>query len=276
KETFTPFTEEIHFQNRFKDWGKVVVCTSGIRVKWKNREIFSTTIDTDPLRLWKHYQEKILTKLTKMVEKQAGGSLKMEDQPFFDQLQTKVWMSEPDYRLGLDEELVSSLESFHEDVYFNTLDYFKGLVKKEPDMDVKNPLMAQRWAAPGNMIPIIYPSRTGKGPLMETVVTGLETLSPKVEMEFQYHEVKKPVKISKKITPVKKMKPPRLTCIVIDNRARAREAVYTLVFNNEEQLSQAADMLRVLEQLQQAKIFTKTFSYPGLSGIRFVLMAPQR
>ncbi|NIM14288.1 MAG: hypothetical protein GTO45_19815 [Candidatus Aminicenantes bacterium] len=276
KETFSPFTTEIHFQDRFEDWGKVMVCTGGIRVKWGDQEIFSSTIDTDPLRLWKHYQGKILPKLTEMVEKQAGGPLKMEDQPFFSQLQTKVWMSEPDYRLGLDEELVSSLESFHEDFYFNTLDYFKGLVKKDPDMKVEDPLMAQRWASPGNIIPIIHPSRIGKGPLMETVVTGLESLSPKVEMEFHYHEVKEPLKITKKITPLKKMKAPRLTCIVVDNKARAREAVYTLEFKNEEELSQAVDMLGILEDLQRENIFTKTFSHPGLLTIRFILKAPQR
>jgi hypothetical protein len=274
EESFSPFTQEIHFQDRFKDWGKVIVCTGGIRVKWKNEEIFSSTIDTDPLRLWKHYQEKILPKLTKMLEKQADGALKMEDQPFFNQLQTKVWMSEPDYRLGIDEESVSSLESFHEDIYFNTLDYFQGLVKKDPGMDVEDPMMAQRWAAPGNILPIIHASRTGKGPLMETEVTGLESLSPKVEMEFHYHEVKEPVKVTKKITPLKKMKAPRLTCIVVDNKAQAREAVYTLELNNEDELGQAVDMLRVLEDLQREKIFTKSFSYPGLSTIRFILQAP--
>jgi hypothetical protein len=276
KESFSPFTQEIHFQDRFKDWGKVMVCSGGIRVKRKNREIFSSTIDTDPLRLWKHYQQKILPKLTEMLEKQADGALKMEDQPFFNQLKTNVWMSEPDYRLGLDEELVSSLESFHEDLYFNTLDYFQGLVKKDPEMDVEDPMMAQRWAAPGNILPIIHASRTGKGPLMETEVTGLESLSPKVEMEFLYDKVKEPVKISKKITPLKKMKAPRLTCIVVENQARTREAVYTLEFNSEEELSQAVDMLRVLEDLQEEKILTKTFSYPGLSGLRFILQAPGR
>jgi hypothetical protein len=276
EETFSPFTEEIHFQDRFQDWGKVKVCTGGIRVKWKNEEIFSSMIETDPLRLWKHYQGKILPKLTEMLEKQAGGPLKMEDQPFFNRLKTDVWMSEPDYRLGLDEESVSSLESFHEDLYFNTLDYFQGLVKKDPAMDVEDPMLAQRWAAPGNILPVIYSSRTGRGPLMETVVTGLESLSPKVEMEFLYHEAKEPVKITTKIIPLKKMNLPRLTCIVVDNRARAREAVYTLELNDEEELSQAVDMLGILEELQGEEIFTGTFSYPGLSAIRFILQGPGR
>ena len=275
KENFAPFTTEIPFQSKFKKWGNVLVCSGGIRVKWGSRDIFFSTIDTDPLRLWKHYQGKILPQLTEMVEKQAGGPLKLEDQPFFDKLQIKVWMSEPDYRLGLDEELVSSLESFHEDLYFNTLDYFQGLVKKDPEMDVDNPLMAQRWAAPGNIVPIIHPSRTGQGPLMETAVTGLESLSTRVEMKFHYLEEKKPVTISKKISPLKKLKAPRLTCIVVAQNLQVKEAVYTQEFSNEEELSDAVDMLRILRELQQENILPETFSYPGLSTIRFVLTAPQ-
>ncbi|MCK4765427.1 MAG: hypothetical protein KAW12_24710 [Candidatus Aminicenantes bacterium] len=274
KETFTPFTTVIPFQERFKQWGNVTVCTGGIRVAWQDREVFSTTIDTDPLRLWKHYQGKILPKLTGMIEKLAGGPLKLEEQPFFDRLLVKVWMSEPDYRLGLDEELVSSLESFHEDVYFNTLDYFQGLVKKDPEMDVENPLMAQRWAAPGNILPIIHPSRTGRGPLLETLVTGLESFSAKVAMKFRYFEEKKPVKISKKIVPLKKLKAPRLTGIVVDKKGSAREAEYSLEFKDEKELSDAVDMLGILAEMQKEKILGDTFSYPGLSTIRFILCAP--
>jgi len=36
-------------------------------------------------------------------------------------------MSEPDYRIGIDEEQISSLESLHEDLYFVTLDFFDAL-----------------------------------------------------------------------------------------------------------------------------------------------------
>ena len=36
-------------------------------------------------------------------------------------------MSEPDFRIGVDEEMVSSLESLHEDLYFVTLDFFDAL-----------------------------------------------------------------------------------------------------------------------------------------------------
>ena len=44
-----------------------------------------------------------------------------DKQPFHRDLDVEVWMSEPDFRIGVDEELVSSLEALHEDLYFVTL-----------------------------------------------------------------------------------------------------------------------------------------------------------
>jgi len=276
RESFSPYTVEIPFQNRYPEWEPVTVSTGGIRVYWQDKEIFFTRIETDPLRLWKHYQEKILPRLTEMAEKQAGAPLKTEDQPFFSKLQAEVWMSEPDYRLGLDEEQVSSLESFHEDIYFNTLDYFQSLLKKDPEMDMKNPLMAQRWAAPGNIVPIIHADGMGKRPKMETKVTALEALTPKIKMEFQYKEVKQAEKIVRNINPVQNLRKPRLVGIRIDNRGIAKEAIYQLELNSEQELSEAVDMLEILKNMQKNKIFTKIFSYQGLSTISFILTAPER
>jgi hypothetical protein len=270
-ETFTPFTEEMFFQEHFKNWGKVMVSTGGIRVSFKGKEILKEKIETDPLCLWRHFQNIILPRITKEIEKQAQGSLKMEDQPFFHKLECKVWMSEPDYRLGLDEEIVSSLESFHEDLYLNTLDYFNGLVKKDPDMGLKDSLMSQRWTAPGNIIPIIYPSRTGRPPRLETVVNYLESLSPNVDMKFYYQEIKEPVKIFQKIAPMKKLAPPRLTGLIINKEKIAREAIYTQKFETEEELSTAVDMLRILGDLKKQNIFKQLFSYSGLKTLRFIL-----
>ena len=50
-----------------------------------------------------------------------------DKQPFHRDLDVEVWMSEPDFRIGVDEELISSLESLHEDLYFVTLDFFDAL-----------------------------------------------------------------------------------------------------------------------------------------------------
>ena len=50
-----------------------------------------------------------------------------DKQPFHRDLDIEVWMSEPDFKIGVDEELISSLEALHEDLYFVTLDFFDAL-----------------------------------------------------------------------------------------------------------------------------------------------------
>ncbi len=76
-----------------------------------------------------------------------------DKQPFHRDLDVEVWMSEPDFRIGVDEELVSSLESLHEDLYFVTLDFFDALGRTTT---------RRRLAAPGKIFPIIHPERRGQ------------------------------------------------------------------------------------------------------------------
>lgn len=273
REHFTPLVQEIPFQPRFPDWGTVTVATSGIRVVADGKEIFARQIDTDPMTLWKHYQNKILPRLVKMLEKQAGGALKMENQPFFDQLRVKVRMSEPDYRLNLDEEQISSLESFHEDLYLNTLDFFSGLVRKDPEMSIKDPLMSRRWAAPGNIIPMIYAGHQGKGPQMETQVTLLSATGTSVNLSLHFKGEEKPKETKTSIKALK-LKAPRLTSIVVGEDGRAREAAFTVTFKNEAELSDGMDMLQILQQLITNNYYPDTFSVPGLTSLRFYLKSP--
>jgi hypothetical protein len=44
--------------------------------------------------------------------------------PYFDEFRVELALSEPDYRIGIDEEVISSLEALHEDIYFETLTLF--------------------------------------------------------------------------------------------------------------------------------------------------------
>ena len=84
-------------------------------------------IQTDPERFWDHYQAKILPRIYDHVMKVTDNRPMPDKQPFHRDLDVEVWMSEPDFRIGVDEELVSSLESLHEDLYFVTLDFFDAL-----------------------------------------------------------------------------------------------------------------------------------------------------
>ena len=72
----------------------------------------------------------------------AGGK-----QPFFDELRVEVWVSEPEYALGVREERESPAEGLAEDIYFNTLDYFHELGVQTT---------GEPWDEPGQIVPLVH------------------------------------------------------------------------------------------------------------------------
>jgi hypothetical protein len=77
------------------------------------------------------------------VAQQAAGKA----QPFFDELRIEVWVSEPEYALGIREERESPGEGLAEDLYFNTLDFFHELGKQ---------VTGQPWDEPGQIVPLVH------------------------------------------------------------------------------------------------------------------------
>ena len=53
-------------------------------------------------------------------------------QPFFHELRMDITVSEPDEPTGSREDLISSLDALHEDMYFVGGDYFKNYGIQKP------------------------------------------------------------------------------------------------------------------------------------------------
>ncbi len=68
-------------------------------------------------------------------------------QPFFDALHIEVWVSEPEYALGIREERESPGEGLAEDLYFNTLDFFHELGIQTT---------GEPWDEPGQIVPLVH------------------------------------------------------------------------------------------------------------------------
>lgn len=68
-------------------------------------------------------------------------------QPFFDELRVEVWVSEPEYALGVREERESPAEGLAEDIYFNTLDFFHALGEQ---------IEGKPWDEPGQVVPLVH------------------------------------------------------------------------------------------------------------------------
>lgn len=96
--------------------------TSAVIMNMKDGTTKIELIETDRYAFYRYYIEEILPEVKEKVKNYQTGQ--GHTRPFFDRIEIDVWMNEDERKLGLDEERISSMEALHEDLYFNTLDYF--------------------------------------------------------------------------------------------------------------------------------------------------------
>lgn len=118
--------------------------TSFFAVTKNGEPVKNEMIITDRERFYTYYMNNIVPKLWEKVQTKDldSGFLK----PFFDRIEIKVEMSEAEYKLPVMEERISSLEALHEDLYFNTLDYFLQLGEQR---------IGKGYTAPGGVFPFL-------------------------------------------------------------------------------------------------------------------------
>ena len=110
-------------------------------------------IETDPERFWDRFQSKTLPALYDHVMALGNGKPRPEDAPFFGELTVDLTLSEPEYRLPVDQEQISSMEALHEEIYFNTLHFFDVMGRFTRGAGL---------AYPGRVIPVMHPKADGK------------------------------------------------------------------------------------------------------------------
>src|SRR5436190_4747774 len=189
--SFSPKTVEREYLDRFPGWSRVVVTTGWIAASVDGASVVDQRIATDPERFWDHYQRKILPRIYDNVMKVTDNRPLPDKQPFHRDLDIEVWMSEPDFQTGVDQELVSSLEALHEDLYFVTLDFFDALGRTTT---------RRRLAAPGKIFPIIHPERRGQPGEVKVHYAGNASTKPRMEIAYREKNVDRPTRISRDLT----------------------------------------------------------------------------
>ena len=175
RRSFEPKFVERAFFGRFPDYEHVRVTTGWIRADIAGRTVTDERIETDPERFWDHFQEKTLPALYDHVMALSHGKPRPEDAPFFGELTVDLSLSEPEYRLPVDQEQISSMEALHEEIYFNTIHFF----------DVMGRFT--RGAAltyPGRIIPVMHPRADGKPGRAKISLTGFDAARPSVVVEY--------------------------------------------------------------------------------------------
>jgi hypothetical protein len=115
----------------------------------------------------------VLPALRDYVMELHEGRVTPSTAPFFDELRVEVRLSEPNHRMGIDEEVVSSLESLHNDLYFHTLAFFGHL--------------GQHYGVgsldfPGRILPHIDPGGDGRPGEARITLVGRERAGPELTL----------------------------------------------------------------------------------------------
>lgn len=148
---YRAWRSERPYLDAYPGLGKVHPSTGYIKVLINGAEVLDERIETDVERVWDIYQREVLKDCREFIEQKLRGKISVENQPFFSQLRLELELSEPDYRLQSREDLFSSLDALHEDLYFAGADYFKnyGIEK-----------VGKMLEEPGLILPVI---KKGKG-----------------------------------------------------------------------------------------------------------------
>lgn len=123
--TYKASYSERPYLSAYPGMGKVHPPTGRIQVTINGECCLSKQFATDVEKIWTLYQEDVLPTTRAWVEKQGKGQLTIEQQPFFAQLKLAISASEPNEQLASRNDLLSSLDALHEDIYFAGADYFK-------------------------------------------------------------------------------------------------------------------------------------------------------
>ena len=267
-DSFSPAFYERPFLDAFPDKAHVLVTTGWINVQTDGKTILDERLPTDLDRVWAFYQGTVLKNVYEQVKKSTGGKPTLKKQPFFHTLRFELKASEPDYRLGIDEEHVSSLESIHDDVYFDTLEFFNEVVEEAEGKPVRS-----RSGAPGTILPWIHPEQRGKPPELTVTYSKNASQDPQIVVEYQFEGAEEK-KETRKLEPAKLPRPSAYRAEIQADKDGLAKLWLLLRLEEQEPVERLADLLDNLKRLQDAEIFTDTLGFEGIAEIVIELDAP--
>ncbi len=160
----------------FPAYEHIRVTTGWVHVVDRGKTVLDRRVETDPETFWDYFQQKTYPKIADYFMDVQDGRPSQSYAPYFDRLDVSLSASEPSYRIGIDEEQISSMEAIHEDIYFETLTLFD--------------LLGGRWGIgnvnyPGRILPHIGLPVDGQPPRVKISLTGRDNVVPRLVMTYR-------------------------------------------------------------------------------------------
>jgi len=279
KDSFSPKYVVQPFFTHFPEYDSVRVTTGWVYVNIAGRSVLDRRIKTDPETFWEHLQIDTYRKIIDYVMDIQDGRPASENVPFFDALNVKLTMSEPNYRIGIDEELISSLEALHEDILFETLTLFNLISGRYGFGSVR---------FPGRIIPDIQSPVHGQPGRVKITFTGKERARPQFAMTYR-EQGKECVRKEYDLSPWE-VSDPKLTGIWVEPKKKGITQLMFEVTANDSvdryqefklrstendidrsfiPITRLANMVDILSHLRQRGIFEDALSYDRIENLRF-------
>lgn len=161
QEDFKAVYSERPYLDGYPGIGKVHPNTGWITVLLNGEKIIDENIKTDVEKIWDIYQRETLIDTRDFILDTTDGEPTEDKQPFFNQLRINVEVSEPDYKLDVRKDLITTLDALHEDLYFVGLDFFKTFGTRSS---------GDALDEPGLILPVVN-KKNGKPGKMKTILS---------------------------------------------------------------------------------------------------------
>lgn len=266
---FSPRTKEMPLFTVLPEWGTVKATCGWLRLESGGSVVLDTDLETDLGKFWTYYQNEVLSPVFTQIMKKTGQEPTFSKQPYFKRLLVELWASEPDYRIGLDEEICSSLEALHDEIYFDTLDLLRGITRFDPE-EKELPPDTSRSSAPGNVLPFIHASTEGRPARVK--VTFEDWLGQTPEITLKWKE-KGREEVTKKLAfPAFKPKNMRLSGFIYNGRdERVEELEVETDWEKESEYLALLDILDSSRKALARGLVVDPFAYPRLGQLRVKL-----
>jgi hypothetical protein len=267
--SFTPRTKKAPLAAALPEWGEVEAATGWLRIEAGDRPPIEALIATDLEKVWLFYQAEALNEVLTHIMKKTGDEPTFSKQPYFKRLKVELWASEPDYKLGLDEEIISSLESIHDEIYFDTLDLLRGITRFDPE-DRELPEDTSRLSAPGNVLPVVHPLPEGGRPRVRVTLEDWPAATPELWLKWKTGSGRESSR--KLVFPTLKPKSLSAPSLIYNGPARrVEELSLEADWEKETDYLAAVEILDSFRQASARGVLPGLFTAPDLKQVRIQL-----
>lgn len=264
-ESFDVRYVERPYLEAFPDMTLIHPETGWITATVNQETIVEERIITDIEKLWDKYQDEVLPSVKEYILQTTEGHPTDDKQPFFESLILEAYLSEPDTHLGVREELFSTLEQLHEDLFFAGLD----LVNHLGITTIK-----QSLRAPGSIIPWPIRQNIGNNGFFRATLNTFKARSPKMAIKVTFEDGNS-YEEEQDLQGVTYSSIRASAVTYQSKKEKCDELEIQIEVKDKKALKDAEDILKAAQELRRLGFYQEKISWPELESLKVIIQHNQ-